>query len=121
MFYSLSEEQLRSICKKNIEMFERWGRIVVDRELTEHFGSGYIDANSSDGNTIIKKAIINKSKEMMKGHPDRFSKPVDTFFIDELIYVLCKEQLHKEVFKEVLHPIYPEGATEARTFLNRLE
>lgn len=30
MLYKLSEEELRSICRKNIESLEKWARNIID-------------------------------------------------------------------------------------------
>ena len=49
-----------------------------------------------------------------------FSRPIDTLYLDEIIYVLCKKKLYNENFKEFLKIMYPNGAEEVRTFLKRL-
>ena len=43
MFYSLPEEELRTICRVNIEAFEKWARTVIHSELTAHLGANYFD------------------------------------------------------------------------------
>lgn len=73
-----------------------------------------------NGDPVIKKSINDKAADMVKLHPDRFMRKIDTLFLDEIIYILCKIQLYKGVFKNVLDKIYPDGCNEARTYLTRL-
>ena len=58
MFYSLPEEELRTICRVNIEAFEKWARTVIHSELTAHLGANYFDIELSTNpkihNTIPK-------------------------------------------------------------------
>ena len=72
------------------------------------------------GLPVIKKSIRDKAKEMMKNHPQRFQRKIDTLFLDEIIYLLCRNDLYNKFFKNFLDSIYPDGNAEARTFLNRL-
>lgn len=120
MFYRYSEEELRSYCRTNIESLEKWARIVIDEELSNKYGNNYFDAKMQNGDPIIKKSINDKATDMLKKHPDRFRRKIDTLFLEEIIYILCKVQLYKGVFKAVLDSIYPDGCDEARTYLKRL-
>ena len=56
----------------------------------------------------------------MKNHPQQFQRKIDTLFLDEIIYLLCRNDLYNKFFKNFLDSIYPDGNAEARTFLNRL-
>lgn len=63
MFYTLSEEQLRSICRNNIETLEKWARLLIDKELRKVYGTNYFQAMSENGVPIIKKDIRDKAKK----------------------------------------------------------
>lgn len=103
-----------------MEALEKWARLVVHKKMTEKYGLNYFHSSTSSDNPLIKKEIRDKAEEMMKDNPIRFKRPVDTLFLDEIIYILCKNELYKNCFKEFLDIIYPDGNSEARTFLSRL-
>lgn len=56
MFYSLSEEELRSICRVNIEAFEKWARTIIHSELTQNLGENYFDMELAPDVPVVKKA-----------------------------------------------------------------
>lgn len=120
MLYKFSEEELRSICRKNIESLEKWARIIVDKKLKESYGENYFYYKSDKGESLIKKAITDKSREMMERHPNRYSKPIDTLFLDEIKDILCNPNLYKKHFREFLSIMYPNGNEEVRIFLQRI-
>lgn len=120
MYYSMSQDELRSLCKVNIEAFEKWARIIINNELTDFYGADYFDKYINNDNPVIKKDIRDKSVKMMKEHPNRFKRKIDTLFLEEIIYILCKKDLYQNCFKQFLDIIYPDGNAEAKTFLNRI-
>lgn len=120
MCYELTEERIRSKCKISIENLEKWARLVIDRELTAMYGNDYFNANDKDNNPIIKKELKEKAKMMKNNYPDRFPRLIDTLFLDEIIYLLCKHSLYKCCFKKILDLIYPDGVMEARTYLSAI-
>ena len=120
MLYSFSEEELRSLCRVNIEAFEKWARTVIDSELTKNLGVNYFDLEVAPNVPVVKKSIRDKTAQMMRSNPQRFHRKIDTLFLDEIIYLLCRNDLYKKFFKDFLDLIYPDGNAEARTYLNRL-
>lgn len=120
MYFSLTEEEIRSLCRTNIEAFEKWARTIINNELSKEIGSNYFDIELSPGVPVVKKSIRDKTGKLMSKYPDRFCRKIDTLFLDELIYLLCRNDLYKKFFKEFLDLIYPDGNAEARTFLKRL-
>lgn len=120
MLYSISEEELRSIGRVNIEAFEKWARTIIHIELTNNLGNGYFDMELAPDVPVVKKSIRDKTAAMIQKNPQRFSRKIDTLFLDEIIYLLCRNDLYKKYFKNFLDLIYPDGNAEARTFLNRL-
>lgn len=120
MYYELTEEKIRSISKTAIENLEKWARLVIDKELTEKYGENFFYENDDDNNPIVKKELIRKSEQIKKENPARFSRMVDTLFLDEIIYFLCKESLYKSCFKKILDLIYPDGRMEAKTYLSAI-
>lgn len=119
MLYRYTEEELRSLCRNSLEAFEKWARIIIDMKLKEGYGKDYFNAKVNN-EYIIKKEIRDKANKMLKSSPDRFSKEIDTLFLEEIIYLLCKDKLYRTNFKDFLDTIYPDGRNEAQTFLKRL-
>ena len=120
MLYSFSEEEIRSLCRVNIEAFEKWARTIIDSELTKNLGVNYFDLELASNVPVVKKSIRDKTAQMMRSNPQRFHRKIDTLFLDEIIYLLCRNDLYKRFFKDFLDLIYPDGNAEARTYLNRL-
>ena len=120
MFYSFSEEHLRSICRNSIESFELWARRIIHEKLVAEYGVDYFEADIGNNEKVLGTKHYNDYKKMVRKEPERCHRPVDALLIDALIHILCKEQLYKNLFKDVLDYSYPQGADEAREFLNRI-
>ena len=120
MFYKYNDDELRSICRTHIENFEKWARIFIDVILTKQLGKDYFHVKGRDGNYRMKKAFVEKSDRMMTAEPSRFPTPVDTLFVEDIIYILCKPDFYRDYFSAYLQTMYPEGCEEVRTFLERL-
>lgn len=120
MFYSIPEDELRSICRVNIEAFEKWARTIIHNELKNNLGENYFDMELSPNVPVVKKSIRDKTSAMIRNQPQRFHRKIDTLFLDEIIYLLCRNDLYKRFFKNFLDLVYPDGNSEARTYLNRL-
>ncbi|MFY0630167.1 MAG: hypothetical protein JXR05_07275 [Flavobacteriaceae bacterium] len=120
MYYKFTEDELRAICRTHLESFEKWSRLIVHQILSEKLGQEYFFSKHQDGNYLIKKELVEKAKKMMASEPNRFPKPVDTLFLEDIIYLLCKNDFYKNYFSSFLNKMYPEGVNELRTFLSRL-
>lgn len=120
MYYRYSDEELRTICRNHIENFEKWARIFIHNVLSEKIGDNYFHEKGEDGNYRMKKAIVEKADKMMADEPLRFPTPLDTLFVEDIIYILCKPDFYRDYFSPYLHDMYPEGNNEFRTFLKRL-
>lgn len=120
MYHEYTQEKLRSYCKSNIETMEIWARRLIHEKMTNQYGENYIDANLNANEKLIKKEIRDHVNNMMRNEPERFSRPVDTLFLDHIIYFLCNKKWYEILFKEALDYAYPQGCEEAREFLSRL-
>ena len=120
MDYKYSAEELRSICRNHIENFEKWARIFINNVLSEKLGDDYFHVKGADENYRMKKSFVEKADKMMAAEPSRFPTPVDTLFVEDIIYILCKPDFYKDYFSPYLKVMYPEGNNELRTFLERL-
>ncbi len=120
MYHNYSQEELRAYCRSSIESLELWARRLIHEKMVEKYGYDYIDVTSETGEWIIKKEIRDRIHNMMEKNPERFSRAVDTFFLDDIIYCLCNQQWYKELFKSALDHAFPQGCEEAREYLRRL-
>lgn len=120
MYHEYTQEELRSYCRSCIESLEIWARRLVHEKMSEAYGADYIDKVLENGQPLVKGEIRNHVRMMMKKEPDRFKKPVDTLFVDQIIYFLCNQTWYSALFKPALDYAYPQGCAEAREFLNRL-
>ena len=120
MYYKYSDEELRTICRNHIENLEKWARIFIHNVLSEKLGDDYFHAKGADENYRMKKSFVEKADKMMADEPLRFPTPVDTLFVEDIIYILCKPDFYNDYFSPYLRVMSPEGNNELRTFLNRL-
>lgn len=112
-------DDLRTLCRNRLETLELWLRRLIHDKLTAAYGHGYLEHEVS-GNYIFRGDVRRKASARMRESPDRFSRPVDALFLDELVTTLCKQDLHREHFRDALSGAFPDGSEEARSFLSRL-
>jgi len=120
MFYDFTQEKLRSACRQHIESLEIWARRIIHEELCHNYGIDYFNYRFENGEYLVKNDIREKAKHMQQKEPHRFLRYVDTLFLDEIIYILCKPTLYLQHFKKMLDIKYPQGVEEVREFLGRL-
>lgn len=115
-----TENDLRSVCRKEIEALEHWTRRLIHETLTAQYGQDYFTHKKND-EPLIKGEITSRVNKMREENPDRFPRPIDAFFLGDIIYVLCKKPLYDAYFKDALCEAYPHGNEEVRSFLERVE
>ncbi len=120
-FSQLKEEEKRSICKKEIETLEIWLRRLVHESLSKEYGNNYLEYKDKDNNYLINTEIREKVKSLIKQEPERFPRDIDAFFLPDLIYIICRNDLYNKFFKDPFLKAFPDGSNETRTFLKRLE
>lgn len=120
MYHEYTQEELRQYCRKNIETLEIWARRLIHEKMVGRYGSDYVNKQLDDGNYLIKSDIRKHINGLRTKEPSRFLCPVDTLFIDHIVYFLCHPIWYKDLFKPALDYIYPQGRDEAREFLSRL-
>lgn len=115
-----TEDELRSICRKEIETLEHWARRLIHETLTAQYGEDYFLYKNND-EPLIKGEITSRVNKMREDNPGRFPRPIDAFFLGDIIYVLCKKPLYDSLFKAALSEAYPLGNEEVRFFLEKVE
>jgi hypothetical protein len=102
MFYALTEDQIRNLCKEKIESLEHWLRRLIDEKLSASHGG-----------------IVDGLEERLKAEPTRYSRKIDAVLLSDAIGIICNPQLYS-TFAPGLAFAFPEGRDEARTFMRRL-
>lgn len=120
MYNNYTEEELRSLCRQNIESLEMWARRLIHEKFTDKYGNNYVNHKTSDENFLIKKEVREHIHFMLQKEPNRFHRAVDTLFFEHIIYFLCHPTFYQDMFEAALKYAYPNGCTEARTFLDRI-
>jgi len=120
MYHNFTQDELRTFCKVQLEAFEKWARLFIDKILSSELGKEYFFEKNCDGNYKIKKSLVNSVIQKMEEDPVRFNIPINCLFLEDIIYLLCKEDFYREHFKAHLEKHYPEGKNELSTFLKRL-
>lgn len=119
MYHSINQDKLRIVTKKAIENFELWARRLIDIKLVSNYGKNWY-LHVENGNPLIKKELSKHIKEMLEAQPLRCPRAVDTLFLDDIITLLCRDDLYKKYFRDALESVYPQGKEEARATLSRL-
>ncbi len=120
LFSQLKEEEKRSICKKEIENLENWLRRLAHELLSKEYGKNYLEHKDDNNNYLISRKIMQDVKNRIKQESERFPRCIDAFFLSDLIYIICRDDLYNKFFKDPLSKAFPNGNNEARTFLERL-
>lgn len=115
-----TEDDLRSVCRKEIETLEHWTRRLIHETLSAQYGEDYFSYKNND-EPLIKGEIVSRVNKMREDNPGRFPRSIDAFFLGDIIYVLCKKPLYDSFFKAALSEAYPHGNEEARYFLEKIE
>jgi hypothetical protein len=73
--HRLSEDELRSHCKRTIEALEFWLRRLIHVCLSETYGSDYVHATKSNGvDRVIRTEIAKRLTEAVIREPARYLK-----------------------------------------------
>ncbi len=118
MLYKLTDAEIRNLCKEKLESLEHWLRRLIDETLTAKYGDyfSYVDAK---GSRLIKNDIVQSLEERRRREPDRYKRRIDAVLLDDTVAIICNPQIYPH-FKPAFDNAFPDGASEARTFLKRL-
>jgi len=120
MYYTYTEEEVRSLCRRSIESLEMWARRLIHEKITEKYGTDYVNHKTAEENYLIKREVRDHIHFMLQKEPGRFHRAVDTLFFEHIIYFLCNPVFHRDMFSEALKYAYPNGNNEVRVFLERI-
>ncbi len=116
--HGLSDDALRSQCREAIESLEHWLRRLVEDMLSPRYGDIFT-ATDPQGTRLIRKKLTEDIDQRRAREPVRYPRKIDAVLLDDLIDIVCRQDLFP-FFRDSLKRAFPEGATEARTFLARI-
>lgn len=116
---SLTDSEIRSLCKNKIESLEHWLRRLIDDMLTPAYGD-YFTFKDAAGNRIIRSSLVKQVRDRRTSEPLRYPRDIDAVLLDDAIGIICNPQLFERHFQSALFGAFPHGNEEARTFLSRL-
>lgn len=116
---SLSEVELRDLCRNQIDSFEQWSRRLIDENFRRDYGNNYVDAEVRQGQPLIKSEIKKMISGRMADNPDRFPRWIDAIVMENIEYFFCRDDLYAQYYKCVLEPFF-SGTDEIRSVLQRL-
>ncbi len=121
MYHDYSVEELRAYSRTAIESLELWGRRLIDDLMTSEYGPDYLHAKLPNGENVISGERLRRLEKRRQDEPHRYLRWVDTLFLDDIRYILCKEIFYQQLFKPALDYVYKQGRKEAEFYLQALE
>ncbi|WP_223553222.1 hypothetical protein [Lysinibacillus sphaericus] len=118
--HSLSEDELRSICKKKVESLEYWLRRIIHEKFTNEYGADYFTKKLENDESVIKGEISKKARARREEQPNRYSRNIDATLLDDLIAILCNRRNYTPFFKEAFHKVAPLGNEQLKHVLSNI-
>lgn len=116
---SLSESELRDLCRHQIDAFENWCRRLIDEMFKKNYGNNYFDFMIKEDQPLVRSEIKKRIEKRMEDNPGRFPRKIDALLMEDIEYFLCRDDLYINHFKTILEPFY-SGVIEVRKVLERL-
>lgn len=112
-------DEIRSVSKRQIELFEHWSRRLIDEHLKAGYGPDYLNAQKPNGEFLVKSEVRNLVQSRKQGDPGRFPRDIDAILLEDIKYFLTKEELYNAYFKPIVESFY-SGREEIRRIMDRL-
>ena len=116
---NISFDEIRSLSKKQIELFEHWSRRLIDDQFRKDYGNNYINVEVSNGQPLVKAEIKKRITDRMKSNPGRFPRQIDAILLEDIEYFFSRSDLFEKYFKKILEP-YCACPYDIRLILDRL-
>lgn len=120
MLYKFADTELNRIGKDQISTFEYWARNLIHSCLVPDYTLDYLNYKVGEDNYLFNSGIRKKVNKMLLKETGRFSRQVDAFFIDDIIYTLCKPELYRRYFKAPLDYSFPKNRESVKHYLDQL-
>ena len=117
--HSLPDSELREHCRRAIEGLELWLRRLIHETFSDKFSPNYIDVVTPRGVRLVRGQLAESLKQRMAAEPTRYPRPIDAAVLEDLRDLICNPE-HWPYFKAALKDAFPDGASVAREFLDRV-
>lgn len=121
IYEACTTEELRAYCRTTIESLELWGRRLINDLMVPEYGEDYLHATLPNGEGLIKAERLRRLEKRRHDEPHRYLRWVDTLFLDDIRYILCKQMFYDKLFKPALDHVYKQGKDEADFYLQAIE
>ncbi|MET4147770.1 MULTISPECIES: hypothetical protein [unclassified Bradyrhizobium] len=117
----LTEGERRELARRYLDSAESWLRRLIESKLPNRFGPNYLAPDEAGGCKAISKDIRRQIATRFESDRARFARVIDAADLGHAVTIALHPELYRENFREALNEAFPDGPSEARTFLNRLE
>lgn len=117
----LTEAERKDLARRHLDAAESWLRRIIESKLSLQYGPNYLDLDEAGGCNVISKDIRRQINQRYLSDRTRFPRLIDAADLGHAITVALHPELYSQNFRDALQVAFPDGAAEARTFLNRLE
>ncbi|WP_208935391.1 hypothetical protein [Paracidovorax avenae] len=83
-------DETRTACKEKIEALEFWIRRLIDMRFTALYGHDYFNAVDTTGTPLFSSKVKSHAEKMLKAHPARYQRPIDTLLLEDEGKTICK-------------------------------
>src|SRR5436190_13893735 len=91
-------DAVRTSCRQRLESCELWLRRLVHDKLRAEYGDDYVNVAMLSGQNLFRKEIREEVANLIAANPKRYSRSADALFLDDLTFVLCKEDAYAKFF-----------------------
>lgn len=116
---TMIEGERKDLARRHLDSAESWLRRIIESKLSVQHGPNYLD--EAAGCKVISKDIRRQINQRYLSDRTRFPRLIDAADLGHAIAIALHPELYPQNFRDPLQLAFPEGAAEARTFLNRLE
>lgn len=88
---------------------EIWLRNLIHMKLEQEYGKSYFDGKDENNCPIMKKTIIDTYHDRIKTNPNRFPRKINSLLVNDLKYIITKENFYKKVFSKVFNKNHTMG------------
>jgi hypothetical protein len=120
MLLSATNSELRDLCRTTIETLEVWLRRLIDQQLSDAFGSDYLQQQDKSGNFIVKKSVREGVQSRRKAEPKRYPRDIDAVLLDDSVSILLHPNLYKDYFREPLIAVFPIGEAMGKVVFEKI-
>ena len=117
LYHDCNPEELRTYCRSAIESLEMWARRLIDDLLREKYGPHYLEAKEGE-TPIIKSAVKERAQKILSTKQSSSLREVDGLFLEDILYILTKDELYHSLFKPALDCVYPNNKQAIKMFLD---